>query len=263
MNRISAQRPVRNTSGSGRSGSVAVTFMDVLYIVIPAYNEEDNIRAVIDAWYPIIETHPGNGKSRLVFINDGSRDRTGEILREQKNSRPLLTVLCKSNGGHGPAVMLGYRYALSRHADYIFQTDSDGQTDSADFELFWKHRKRYDAIFGNRTRREDGASRIWIERILCLILKLYFGVSVPDANAPFRLMTAAYLREFLPKLPPDYVLPNALLTVMGVCTGRKTSFHEISFRPRRKGRNSVNYRRIFSIAVQALRGFGTIRARMR
>ena len=154
-------------------------------------------------------------------------------------------------------------YALSRHADYIFQTDSDGQTDSADFELFWKHRKRYDAIFGNRTRREDGASRIWIERILCLILKLYFGVSVPDANAPFRLMTAAYLREFLPKLPHDYVLPNALLTVMGVCAGRKTTFHEISFRPRRKGRNSVNYRRIFSIAVQALRGFGTIRARMR
>jgi hypothetical protein len=159
--------------------------------------------------------------------------------------------------------MLGYRYALSRHADYIFQTDSDGQTDPTDFELFWKSRKRYDAIFGNRTKRGDGASRIWIEHILCLILRLYFGVSVPDANAPFRLMSAAYLREFLPKLPPDYVLPNALLTVMGVHAGKKTAFREISFRPRRKGRNSVNYRRIFLIAVKALRNFRTIRVRMR
>ena len=46
--------------------------MDKLYIVIPAYNEEANIRQVIEDWYPIVEAHSGDGASRLVIIDDGS-----------------------------------------------------------------------------------------------------------------------------------------------------------------------------------------------
>ena len=50
--------------------------MDTLYIVIPAYNEEENIRQVINGWYPIIEKYNGNDKSKLVVIDDGSKDKT-------------------------------------------------------------------------------------------------------------------------------------------------------------------------------------------
>ena len=50
--------------------------MDKLYIVIPAYNEQDNIELVVNDWYPIIEKHNGNGQSRLVIIDDGSKDST-------------------------------------------------------------------------------------------------------------------------------------------------------------------------------------------
>ena len=50
--------------------------MQSLYIVIPAYNEEENIEQVLEGWYPIVEKHRGNGCSRLVVIDDGSRDRT-------------------------------------------------------------------------------------------------------------------------------------------------------------------------------------------
>ena len=48
--------------------------MDTLYIVIPAYNEAENIENVIRSWYTVIETHDGNGDSRLVIVNDGSRE---------------------------------------------------------------------------------------------------------------------------------------------------------------------------------------------
>lgn len=53
--------------------------MDTLYIVIPAYNESENIKRTIEEWCPVVEKHNGGGASRLVIINDGSRDDTYEI----------------------------------------------------------------------------------------------------------------------------------------------------------------------------------------
>ena len=50
--------------------------MEKLYVIIPAYNEGMNIEQCIDDWYPIVERHNGNGESRLVIINDGSKDNT-------------------------------------------------------------------------------------------------------------------------------------------------------------------------------------------
>ena len=95
--------------------------MDTLYIVIPAYNESENIKRTIEEWCPVVEKHNGGGASRLVIINDGSRDDTYEIASAECETHPLLTVLTKPNGGHGSTVLYGYRYALENGADYIFQ----------------------------------------------------------------------------------------------------------------------------------------------
>ncbi|MFR5150156.1 MAG: glycosyltransferase [Ruminococcus sp.] len=76
----------------------------------------------------VVERHNDAGKSRLVIINDGSKDNTYELLQKCAATRPLLIPLDKPNGGHGPTVLYGYRYAIRQKADYIFQTDSDGQT---------------------------------------------------------------------------------------------------------------------------------------
>ena len=67
--------------------------MDSLYIVMPAYNEEVNITDVVNEWYPLVEKYHGDGKSRLVIVNDGSRDDTLEILQDLKAARPHLVVL--------------------------------------------------------------------------------------------------------------------------------------------------------------------------
>ena len=229
--------------------------MDTLYIVIPAYNESENIKRTIEEWCPVVEKHNGGGASRLVIINDGSRDDTYEIASAECETHPLLTVLTKPNGGHGSTVLYGYRYALENGADYIFQTDSDGQTDPAEFEKFWQIREGYDAIFGNRTSRGDGFSRAVVEKVLCAVLWTYFHVSVPDANAPFRLMKTDYVAEYLPLMPENYNLPNALLTAFGAYFHRKIRFIPISFKPRQGGTNSINIRKIVKIGRQALHDF--------
>ena len=138
--------------------------MDVLYIVIPAYNEEKNIEKVIDDWYPIVEKYNGDGNSRLVIIDDGSRDNTYGIISKCAETRPMLKAITKDNSGHGATVLYGYHYALKNNADYVFQTDSDGQTLSEEFHQFWKQRTEYDMIIGLRNKRQDGFARIFVTK---------------------------------------------------------------------------------------------------
>lgn len=222
---------------------------------MPAYNEEANIKSTLDAWYPIIEKHNERGESRLVVVNDGSKDNTYKLMQEYANTHPLFIPLTKPNGGHGSSVIFVYDYAIKSGADWIFQTDSDGQTDPAEFEAFWNEREKYDAIFGNRTVRGDGQSRAFVEKVVCRIVKHYFGVKVPDANAPFRLMRANKVKQYLYKLKPDYNLPNIMMTTYFVYYKDRVAFKEISFKPREKGTNSINIRRIVRIGKEALKDF--------
>ena len=122
----------------------------VLYIVIPAYNEEANIEQCIRDWYPIVEKYNGGGKSRLVIIDDGSKDKTYAVMQEYAKSRPLFQPLTKKNGGHGHTVLFGYRYAIAQGADYIFQTDSDGQTLPEEFWKLWEDRKKCGLLIGSK-----------------------------------------------------------------------------------------------------------------
>ena len=150
--------------------------MNSLYIVIPAYNEEANIEKCMDDWYSVVENHNDEGESRLVVINDGSKDKTYDMLYSMREERPLLVPLTKENGGHGSTVLFGYRYAIENGADYIFQTDSDGQTKPEEFEEFWQKREQYDALIGERLKRGDGNGRKFVESVVCILLKLIFGV---------------------------------------------------------------------------------------
>ena len=237
--------------------------MEKLFIVMPAYNEQDNIADTLAAWYPVIERHAANGESRLVAVNDGSKDDTFAVMQEFAKDHPLFTPLTKPNGGHGPTVIYAYNYAIEQGADWVFQTDSDGQTNPEEFEAFWEAREEYDGIFGNRTVRGDGKSRAVVEKVVCLLLRLYFGVKVPDANAPFRLMRAEKVAKYLKKLPEDYNLPNIMMTTYFVYYKERVSFREISFKPREKGTNSINIKKIFKIGWQAVKDFRMLKKGMK
>lgn len=237
--------------------------MEKLYIVVPAYNEQENVRNLIEDWYPIVEKHNGNGDSRLVIIDDGSKDDTYKIISEIAKEKPLLTALTKPNGGHGPTVLYGYNYAIENNADYIFQTDSDGQTSPAEFEQFWELKEEYDAILGTRKNREDGESRKFVENTLRFILRIVFGVSVPDANAPFRLMKRELVEKYIKRMPVDFNLPNVMFTTYFAYYNEKLKFVEISFKPRQGGVNSINFKKIIKIGWKALGDFWTLKKGMK
>lgn len=232
--------------------------MEKLYIVIPAYNEEANIKEVIDDWYPIVEKYNGDGESRLVIINDGSKDHTYEIMCEYAKNRPLFTPITKPNGGHGATVLYGYHYALAHGADYIFQTDSDGQTLPEEFAPFWDLKEQYDMVIGWRNGRQDGGSRVFVTKVLKIVIKLCFGVTVPDANTPFRLMKADTMKKYIGLIPENFNLSNVILSVIYAKKKCRVKYLPITFRPRQGGVNSINMRKIFGIGKQALKDFREI-----
>lgn len=242
------ERNIRNGGWKGQP-------MDSLYIIIPAYNEESNIESVVEGWYPIVEKHFGDGQSRLVIIDDGSKDDTFAILQKLAQTRPLLLPVTKENGGHGATVLYGYQYALKQNADYVFQTDSDGQTLPEEFEQFWELREQYSMVIGNRQKRGDGLSRVLVTKTLKMVIGLCFHVSVQDANTPYRLMQADTLRENIQYVPENYFLSNALLAT--IYTKRKNSikYLPITFRERQGGINSINIPKIIKIGREALHSF--------
>ena len=237
--------------------------MDVLYIVIPAYNEAENIEACVQNWYPVVERYNGGGASRLLIINDGSKDNTWEMLTALSADRPLLCPLTKSNGGHGSAVLFGYRRAIESGADLVFQTDADGQTLPEEFEAFWEKRNEYDATIGIRPNREDGKDRVFVEKVVCILLRLIFNVQVKDANAPFRLMRTSLLARYIDLLPPDYNIPNIFFTACFLKMRERVCFLPISFRPRQGGTNTINIQKIIKIGWKAIWDLLHLRNRMK
>lgn len=233
-----------------------------VYIVMPAYNEQACIEQVINDWLQVFEYLTGD--SRLLIIDDGSTDGTSEILSRLSDIHPELLVLRKENGGHGPAVMDGYRAALANGAEFIFQTDSDGQTDPANFERYcipFIRENKYTedvALFGMRKNRGDGKKREMVEKVLCRMVKHYFGVSIPDANAPFRIYRAEILKKYIDKVPDGYALPNVLLTSL-IAKNETCAFVSIRFGRRKTGKNSINMRKIFATGLKSMRDFSNFR----
>ena len=231
--------------------------MERLYMVIPAYNEEANIEMVAREWHSVVLKI--DRECRLVIIDDGSKDATHAKLLELRAELPQLEVVSKQNSGHGGTVLYGYHYAIDHGADYVFQTDSDGQTIPDEFWALWEQRENYDIQIGHRKGRQDGVGRILVTKMLKLVLFFSFGLWIKDANTPFRLMGTGPLEELLPKIPKDYNLSNVLLTVMYEKRRAKIRYVPITFRPRQGGVNSINMKKIAGIGKKAIHDFSSLK----
>lgn len=239
--------------------------MEKVFLVMPAYNEEANIEATLRQWHPVAAWLAEMGaEAHILVANDGSTDGTLAVLRRLASSGcfPRLEVVDKPNSGHGATVRSLYARALAEGADFVFQTDSDGQTDPDQFWPLWERRADYDFQIGSRLGRQDGAGRVFVTRVLRLVVWATFGVWVADANTPFRLMRAEALREVLGVVPADFFLCNVAVAAVAVKWRKRVRFVPITFRPRQGGVNSINMRRIVKIGLKAVGDFVSINRKL-
>lgn len=221
---------------------------------MPAYNEEANIESVVKQWHTVVDTLCQQGvDASLVIANDGSKDNTFKKMTELKESYNHFKPLNKANSGHGATLMYLYNYAMENEADYVFQTDSDGQTNPDEFWEMWNHRAEYALQVGHRNAREDGFSRIVVTKVLKLVVGLTFGVRVKDANTPFRLIRIEDMKPIIDIVPNDFFLSNVAMSAIAVKRKMATRWIPITFRPRQGGVNSINLRRIVKIGLKSLK----------
>lgn len=239
--------------------------MEKIYFVMPAYNESENIKETVQQWYPVIEkiNEMDDCEAVLAIANDGSKDNTFEVMQSMRGAFKYFEPLTKENGGHGQTVLFLYRYAIEHGADYIFQTDSDGQTDPEEFWQMFENRHNYDFQIGYRQGRQDGASRVFVTKTLRLVVWLMFHEWVTDANTPFRLMQKDKLKAIMDVIPQDYFLCNVAISAIAVKWRYKIKFYKITFKPRQGGVNSINMKRIVKIGWKALSDFRIINAKLK
>lgn len=179
-----------------------------LDIVMPVYNEEAVIAKVVRAISQAILTRlPA---ARLIAVNDGSRDRTGEILERMQSEIGGLHVIHQANSGHGPAVMHGIDEAT---ADYIFLMDSDNQYDVPDFWKLWEKRGDADLLIGVRAKRHDPVSRLVLSRFINAVQAFLFHSRLRDANSPFKLVHRQAMDAVRPLIEPGTLAPSIFLAL--------------------------------------------------
>ncbi|MEO7761702.1 MAG: glycosyltransferase family 2 protein [Casimicrobiaceae bacterium] len=180
----------------------------LLSVVMPAYNEADNIAAAIAD----IREHVFGvvARSELVVIDDGSRDETAAIVRELAAADPRIRLLTQANAGHGPALVRGLREA---RADRCLLLDSDRQIGLQDFGHTWKLADGHDAVLGVRWKRCDPWHRLLLTKLLRAWLSALVGVHARDANVPYKLVRRDIAMRALAMMPAKPAIPSVLLTV--------------------------------------------------
>ena len=190
---------------------------ETFILIMPVYNDEDNIEKTINMWIPKVKKIVG---SEILVVNDGSSDQTLNILEKFKNKISQFSVINKSNGGHGSAIIAGYTEAVNSKHDWVFQVDSNGQIPSYNFDKLWSNRINSDFILGFRFKRSDAKYRIIISWSSTILIYLLFGKIIKDPNIPYRLMRREYLKTLLPKVPRNIFIPNILLSILAMKNGQ-------------------------------------------
>lgn len=204
-------------------------------VVMPVYNEEGCIGDVCREWL----AEAGSMEYVLLLVDDGSTDRTAEILAELANSHSGIEVVCQANAGHGRAVVRGYREALERRAEWVFQVDSDGQFRATDFAKLWERRSSSSCVLGYRATRHDSWHRRCFSHLHRCLLLLFFGISPRDPNVPFRLMKTDLLARMLRSVPPGAFAPNVWLGLLAMRSGQDPVNVPVNHLPRAAGASKL------------------------
>lgn len=209
-------------------------------LVIPSYNEEENILKI----YKKINDYNKNKNNKIdmIFIDDGSYDKTKEICI--KNKIPHISLV--HNLGIGGAVQTGYKYAYYNNYDVAIQFDGDGQHDINYIEDILKPIESdiSDMVIGSRfidktssSFKSSAARRIGI-KIISFFIRIVTGKKIYDTTSGFRAINKKLIKEFATNYPVEY--PEPVSTVNILKKKYKVKEVAVSMNERESGKSSIH-----------------------
>lgn len=200
-------------------------------VIIPAYNEEESLPSTVAGLVA------SGAPCDFVVVNDGSRDRTGEVCRE--NGWPCLTHLV--NLGLTPGFQTGVRYALAHGYDSVLQFDADGQHQPEYVQVMLDEMERTgaDIVIGSRflEGRKPVSARMIGSRLIAGIVRLTTGAKLTDPTSGMRLYGRRAMEEFAHR--PDFG-PEPDSIALLIRRGLKVVEVQVEMRDRQAGESYLS-----------------------
>ncbi|MDE7353024.1 MAG: glycosyltransferase family 2 protein [Acetatifactor sp.] len=230
--------------------------MDRLAIVVPCYNEEEVLKIASQALREVLEDLIGKGKiasdSFILFVNDGSRDRTWELIEEEQRTYPCRVrgVKLAANVGHQFALTAGLITAMDM-ADVTVSIDADLQDDTAVIEeMIDKYHDGCDIVYGVRKERRTDTvfKRVTAQGFYKIMAMM--GVKTVYNHADFRLMSVRAVKEFA-----RYQESNLFLRGMMPLIGYRTDSVCYDRKERVAGESKYPLKKMLALAFDGISSF--------
>ncbi|CRY93119.1 beta-glycosyltransferase, family 2 [Synechococcus sp. WH 8103] len=216
-----------------------------LSVVVPLYNEEESLPYLVEQLTDALR--PSGERFELVLVNDGSSDRTAEVLEQLSHNVPeLVAVLLRKNYGQTAAMAAGFDVV---QGDVIVSLDGDLQNDPADIPmLLAKLREGYDLVSGWRHQRQDAAlQRKLPSRIANRLIGRVTGVKLHDYGCSLK----AYRREVLSDMRL-YGELHRFLPALAFIEGARITEVKVNHRARQFGTSKYGIDRTFRVLMDLL-----------
>jgi len=220
-------------------------------LVLPAYNEADNIEPMIAEAAPVLAAVAE--AFEILVVDDGSADDTAGVTRRVMETEPHVRLVQHPvNRGFGAAVLTGFAHA---QMEWIFYTDADRQFVLSDLERFVPLMDQADLIAGYRAPRRDPFMRVLYGKGWSMLCTLLFGYTVRDVDCAFKL----FRREIIRQLAPQISSRGATFSIEWLVRARRAGYRfvelPVAHRPRVAGHQTGATVRVIVRAFRELLRF--------
>ena len=224
--------------------------MKLLSLVVPVYYEEDCVAAFIDQVRRVLD--PLGLRYEIVFVDDGSTDRTCEIIREVALADERIKLVEFSyNHGKQAAVTAGIGHA---RGDYLLYMDPDLQDPPEEIPRFIAEmEKGYDLVFGVRSEKKDSWVNRMFSHLFWATLNRFTGLRIPVGLAVMRMFNRRFAERFL-----QYGEKNRFIEGIFMLVGLRRTSIVINQRERFAGTSKFNFRRKVNLALDAILDFSEL-----
>ena len=219
-----------------------------VWLILPTYDDAENIAAIVAAAHTVLE-QAAPGAHRILVVDDGSPDGTGEIADRLAAEHDAVEVLHRTvREGLGPAYIAGFEHALERGADFVMEMDADFSHDPADLARLLAAAGEADLVLGSRYVAGGGVTdwgrvRRIVSRGGSWYARAVLGLQVHDLTGGFKCFRREVLEAIdLPTVRSRGYAFQVELTDRAVQAGFEVVELPIVFRDRELGRSKMSWR---------------------
>jgi glycosyltransferase involved in cell wall biosynthesis len=218
-------------------------------VVIPVFNEEANVRELVERIVPVLEQ---TGKSfEIILVDDGSRDATPAMVRALvAHDHRIKLIRFTRNYGQEAAVQAGILRASGR---WIIQMDGDLQNPPEELtKLLDKRDDGYEIVYGVRVRRKDPLHRVVASRLMMWVMRRVLAIELPEDVTTFRVIEGNTAR-LIAGLPEK----KKFFSALAVWTGARSTSVPVGHAPRTRGVTKYGLGKLINHTFDLMVGFST------